>query len=177
MRRVPGIYTAVAFVSLIVACGGGDHREPPDTQIDSGPKALTNDSHAIIAFTPLGNANTFFCTLDNGTPSQCLSPFVTDVVDGTHTFSVAAALNDAVDETPATHTWTVDTVKPETTLVQAPPAVDNTPTPSMTFTGSDNRGDVAGFECAVDAAQFADCVSPLQLAALAEGDHTFRVRA
>src|SRR5204863_3391881 len=54
--------------------------------------------------------------------------------------------------------------------------VDNTLTPAVTFAGSDSLG-VAGFECALDAAAFTTCASPLTLAITGEGNHTFKVRA
>ena len=48
-------------------------------------------------------------------------------------------------------------------------------TPSFSFTTG--AGDFAEFQCRVDAAAYAACTSAFTPAALAEGEHTFRVRA
>src|SRR5258706_4952730 len=119
------------------ACGDTSKRQPPDTAFDTLPAVLSNQKHVEIGFHPLGNANTFICKLDNNVETQCVPPFIADLADGPHTFSVAAALNDAVDETPSMYSWTIDTVPPETTLIAGPPALDNTLTPQITFSGTD----------------------------------------
>ena len=46
----------------------------------------------------------------------------------------------------------------------------------MTFTGSDDRSGVAGFECSLDSAAYASCASGRTYDDLAEGPHTVRVR-
>jgi hypothetical protein len=69
---------------------------------------------------------------------------------------------------------TVDLAPPETTLVSAPPAKTFDPAPSFRFTAN-----VAGsrFDCRMDGAAFAPCTSPQAYSGLADGSHTFRVRA
>ncbi len=70
----------------------------------------------------------------------------------------------------------VDTTPPETTITSGPAegttTDDNTPTFSF---AADESGST--FTCSVDAGGFAGCASPLTLPALADGVHTFRVRA
>lgn len=66
-----------------------------------------------------------------------------------------------------------DLVAPQTTLVSGPPAETRDTTPTFAF--SSEAG--ATFTCAVDAGAFAACTSPFTTAALANGTHTFRVRA
>src|SRR5258708_4009297 len=95
---------SLALTVVLAACSGGDnnHHLPPETAIDDKPAALTNQTHARITFHADGVANRFACQLDGNTPSECISPFEADVSDGDHTFSVAAALNNTVDDSPAT---------------------------------------------------------------------------
>ena len=84
----------------------------PDTQLTSTPASLTRQGSAAFSFTSEAGA-TYFCRLD-GADVPCAGPY--DVLDGTHTFSVAA--RDAVgnmDASPATHIWTVDTAAPRVT--------------------------------------------------------------
>ena len=88
-----------------------------------------------------------------------------------------------VDPTPAAYTWVVnaavpDITPPDTTIDSAPPDPSGTGTASFTFSGTRISGSgVAGFECRLDAASFAACTSPQSYSGLADGTHTFQVRA
>lgn len=63
---------------------------------------------------------------------------------------------------------------PETTITASPSSPTNSRTPSFSFS-SPAAG--AGFECSVDNAAFAACASPYATPSLAEGSHSFAVRA
>jgi hypothetical protein len=63
---------------------------------------------------------------------------------------------------------------PAATITSGPSGVTNDSTPRFTFT-SDEPGST--FECKIDASAFQSCASPHTLAPLADGAHTFRVRA
>ena len=76
----------------------------------------------------------------------------------------------------AFRTWYVpppDTVAPETTVTSAPIGVVSSRAASISFTSEAG----ARFECALDAAAYAACTSPVSYAALADGAHTVSVRA
>ena len=81
-----------------------------------------------------------------------------------------------VDPTPASFTWVVDTTAPDTTITGNPPAVTG-PSASFTFTGSDAGSGVASFQCQLDGGGFAACTSPQSYSSLANGRHSFQVRA
>ncbi len=106
---------------------------PPDTQIDSGPAEATNGPAPIFAFHSAEPGSSFECRVDSAPFASCTSPHTAAPLgDGEHTFEVRAT--DAAgntDPTPASRTFTVDTVPPaEPTLdatVPASPANDNTP--------------------------------------------------
>ena len=67
---------------------------------------------------------------------------------------------------------------PETQLTGAPPDPTNDNTPTFTFTGSTIAPrTIAGFECSVNAAPFAACISPHTTTPLADGNYNFQVRA
>ena len=69
--------------------------------------------------------------------------------------------------TPATRTFTVDTTPPETTLAAGGPP--------FSFTSSESG---STFECKLDGRRaFAACTSPYSAGTLADGTHTFSVRA
>lgn len=64
--------------------------------------------------------------------------------------------------------------RPDTTLTTTPPAATNQTSATFAFEANDP---FATFECAVDAASFSACESPSDVTGLAEGWHTFQVRA
>ncbi|HET9906365.1 MAG TPA: ExeM/NucH family extracellular endonuclease [Anaerolineales bacterium] len=91
----------------------------PETTIDSNPADPSNSNSASFSFsgtddvTVPGNLN-FECQLDGGGFTACTSPqSYTSLSDGSHTFQVRA-IDEAgnVDSTPASFTWTIDTVAP-----------------------------------------------------------------
>jgi parallel beta-helix repeat protein len=146
---------------------------PPETAIDSGPAPLTQATSATFAFSASEAGSSFACSLDGSAFGLCPASY-SGLADGTHTFA-ARATDPAgnTDPTPATQTWTVDTVAPDTTLSSNLSDPGNVPTPEFTFTASES----ATFRCSVDGEPFATCVSPHTTAALAEGTHTFEVHA
>ena len=97
--------------------------------------------------------------------------------DGPHTFEVRAtdpAQN--VDSTPASRSFTVDTTPPLTTIDSGPSGPTNDTTPTFGFS-SNEAG--SSFQCRIDTDAFAACsgASSHTAPALAEGPHTFEVRA
>jgi hypothetical protein len=66
-----------------------------------------------------------------------------------------------------------DTTPPESSIIFGPSGTTNSTSATLGFTASEP----AKFECSLDAAPFEACTSPVSYDALAEGSHTFRVRA
>jgi hypothetical protein len=79
-----------------------------------------------------------------------------------------------VDGSPASHSWTVDTTAPQTTITAAPAAQTSSTSASFGFSSSESG---SSFECSLDNAAFVACTSPRDYTGLAAGTHTFRVRA
>jgi hypothetical protein len=146
---------------------------PPETTIDSGPTGLVAEDDPSFAFSSEPDA-TFRCALDGAADTACASPAsFTDVGDGTHLFTVAAC--DAAgncDPTPAVRTWTVDTTPPVVNMTVKPTDPSNDASPSFQFTTSEGST-----QCKLDSASFAGCTSPNSPLGLADGQHTFTVRA
>jgi hypothetical protein len=99
---------------------------------------------------------------------------------GTKTFTVTATDN-AGNQDSVTRTYSVaesqppaDTTPPETTINSGPQDPTNNPSASFAFS-SDEAGST--FECSLDGDAFASCSSPKSYTNLADGSHTFSVRA
>jgi hypothetical protein len=147
----------------------------PNTTITSGPAVVTNDTTATLAFTAT-EAAAFQCTLDGAAYSACTSPAsFAALSNGSHSFSVYSvdAAGNA-DASPATWSWVIDTVAPETSLTGAPSGAVASTSATLAFTSPDSS---ATFECRLDGAAYATCASPVALSALAQGAHSFEVRA
>src|SRR5206468_3801821 len=149
---------------------------PPDTTITAAPPARSNSSTASFSFTAIEAGSSFACQLDSGAFAPCVSPqSYSALADGSHSFQVRAT--DAAgntDPTPASYTWTVDTTPPDTTITAAPPATSTSSSASFSFTATEAG---SSFACQLDASAFAACVSPQSYSGLANGSHTFQVRA
>jgi hypothetical protein len=150
----------------------------PDTQIVNGPSGPTGLSTATFSFVSpdAGAGATFACSLDSVAFAACTSPVtLSGLGEGAHTFAVR--VRDAVgnvDPTPATQSWTVDLTPPTTTITDGPSGLVAHTSFNVTF--SANEDDVT-FGCALDGAPFAACTSPAALTMVAQGAHTYVVRA
>jgi hypothetical protein len=150
--------------------------EPPETMITFAPPALTNQAPARFEFTANEQA-TFVCKLDTNPEAPCTSPrMINGLPDGQHTFEVYAIdTSNLRDLTAESRTWRIDTIAPDTELIDTPPPVDNTVNATITFRSPGEVGTT--FECTLDGSAFAVCTSPYQANNLSDGNHTFRVRA
>ena len=175
--RIHEVLLRVTIAAIAGCSGGGPPRHlPPETTIDDKPPAITNQTHVRITFHADGFADRFRCQLDANPQIECGSPFETDVGDGPHGLLVAAASANTLDATPASVSWRVDTVPPDTAIVEAPPALDNDPAPAFTFQGTDDQTGAITFQCALDDGAFAACTPPATVAVV-DGNHRYQVRA
>ena len=153
---------------------------PPTVTIVGGPLqgSTTGPNPTAFAFTASEPA-TFTCQLDGGAFAACVAPkSYPGLAEGAHTFTVRGcdALGNCAPA-PAVRDWNVDATPPETTIDSGPTAglASASNDPSFTFSADPSSG--ASFECALDGAAFATCVSPKSYADVAEGQRTFAVRA
>ncbi len=148
----------------------------PTVTITGGPTGTVTQTDASVTFTVDEAPVTTRCSLDGAAFTVCTSPATYAGLDqGPHTLRVRAT-DDAGNTGPiASRGWTVDTPEPETTIDTTPSSTSNDTTPVFTF--SSDSGD-ATFECRLDGATaFTTCVSGIEVGPLADGSHTFRVRA
>ncbi|MDQ3369355.1 MAG: LamG domain-containing protein [Myxococcota bacterium] len=146
----------------------------PETTLTGGPSGTTRLASATFTFTSNEPNVTFACSLDEAPFAACTSPHnIAGLGQGAHTFAVRAIdMAGHPDLTPASRTWTVDSVAP-TISITSGPATGSTSGPRVVFVFTVNEGDMT---CSIDDAPFTACASPLAFNAPA-GAHTFRVRA
>jgi hypothetical protein len=150
---------------------------PPDTSITSQPSSLSNSPNSSFGLSATELGSTFECSLDGAAFTSCPNPQTySSVPDGAHTFQ-ARAVDPAgnVDPSPASYSWTIDATPPVTTIGPSHPAALTTAT-GATFDFSSNEAG-STFQCSRDGAAFSSCSSPKTYSALADGSHTFQVRA
>ncbi|MCE9575231.1 MAG: cell envelope biogenesis protein OmpA, partial [Deltaproteobacteria bacterium] len=150
----------------------------PTTTIVTKPSDPSNVATATFTYTSNESGATFECALDGAAFAACpaSNPTYSGLAEGSHTFQVRArdAANN-VDASPATYTWTVDTIAPDTTIGAKPTDPSNVATATFTYTSSEAA---VTYECKLDGAAFVACpTSNPTYSGLAEGSHTFQVRA
>lgn len=107
-----------------------------DTFIDSSPNKLDNSYAFTFDFHSNRTDATFECKVDTGVYQACTSPFSYETPsEGAHVFYVQAV--DAYgkyDTTPATYTWTIDTIAPTATVTGAPATPIKPPAADLSLT-------------------------------------------
>jgi len=146
----------------------------PTLGFDSAPAAATASDSAEFTFDSDESGTAFECRIDDGDWGSCTSPVdLTDLGDGDHEFSLRGT-DPAGNQTVVSHGWTVDTVAPVASFDAAPGAIVNQASTAFEFSSNEND---SSFECRLDDQDWDACTSPVHLSDLAEGSHTFRVRA
>jgi hypothetical protein len=87
----------------------------PDTAIDSGPNGPTKSAMPTFTYHSPTSGTTFQCKVDQASYATCPTTGYTPsaaLADGSHTFYVRANSSGHTDPSPASQTFTVDTVRP-----------------------------------------------------------------
>jgi hypothetical protein len=153
-----------------------DTKPPPRPKIVSGPAQPSGVSDAQFAFSDPEAGVGYRCQLDGGGFLPCSNPQAyLGLADGTHTVLVEAvdAAGNVSNPTPP-YSWLIDTVRPVVALTDMPPRVTNRT--SATFSFSSNKAG-STFACSLDGRGYSACTSPVLFTDLADGRHTFAVRA
>ncbi|MFM6929191.1 MAG: beta strand repeat-containing protein [Bdellovibrio sp.] len=155
----------------------------PVLTLTGTPSSITNSLAATFNFsaTDSGGAGfaNYFCQLDSAVSfTQCPAIQNYTLSAGTHVLKVKASDNAGNVSASQSYSWTIDTALPLASITAKPTALNNSPSASFSFTGSDTGGGaVASYECQIDGGSFAACVSPKVYGSLADGAHSFGVRA
>ncbi|WP_413580906.1 Ig-like domain-containing protein [Bdellovibrio sp. HCB288] len=148
----------------------------------TGPGVLTNSLSASFTLSATDSGGSglagYSCSVDGGTYTTCTAITSLVVAAGSHSFKARAFDGAGNSSAIQTYNWTIDTTAPTVTLTSKPLATTNSQSANFSFVGSDTGGgSIAGYECALDSAAYASCSTPKSYAGLADGGHTFKVRA
>ncbi len=148
----------------------------------SGPGTLTNSLSAAFTLmaTDSGGSGvaSYSCSVDGAAYSTCAAVVNLVLTAGSHTFKARVYDGAGNSSLIQTYSWTIDTTAPTVTLTSKPLTTTNSLSANFSFVGSDSGGgSIAGYECALDAGSYASCTSPKNYSSLADGAHTFKVRA
>jgi hypothetical protein len=162
---------------------------PLDTEITHGPKRFTNETTPTFHFSANRADSSFQCRIapvvsDATIPAnedafdECSHldhhKVVDPLEDGKYTFFVQALDGVDTEETPATRTFTVDTVAPRTKINNKPPRRTKAHKARFSFQADEKK---STFKCKRDRGRFKPCSSPKVYRGLKPGRHTFKVRA
>ncbi|TNF37751.1 MAG: HYR domain-containing protein [Deltaproteobacteria bacterium] len=185
----------VLFVYVVNAAGTPDptpavwrwtvDTTAPETEVLSGPPAVTSGDTATFTFTsPGGEASGYFCRLDDGPWEACDGGNVSyeGVGEGDHRFEVRAVdPAGTTDPTPAAWTWTVDQTPPDTTIPVHP--TDPAQIGTAVFGFDADEGTVT-YRCALVAGgtqptddDWTDCDANTTYSDLPDGEHSLWVIA
>jgi len=148
----------------------------PDTNITGNPTNPSNSPDPSFSFVCDELNCTFECQLDSGGWESCLSPQnYSGFSDGSYIFEVRA-IDQAGNPDPeaANYSWTIDLAAPETNINSHPSNPTNQTTASFAFSCNDPA---CNFDCQLDSLGWELCDSPKDYSGLADGSHTFEVKA
>ena len=141
---------------------------PSFTATPADPSARTTPSFSFAH----ASYSSFRCKLDAAAFAACASPRTIATPSGQHTFSVQAVDAAGVVTDTASYTWAVDVSAPA--ITSTPPSTSASSSASFAFTHAQSA---YGFQCQLDGALATSCTSPKSYSAVADGAHTFTLRA
>ncbi len=151
---------------------------PPEVEITEGPASLSSNPSPRVAFAA-SRPVTFFCSIDEGVPIPCSSPFVpaTPLEDGEHTITVSGTDLAGRSGSSEPEAFAIDTTAPETSIRKHPKKVVRTTRSKVKLRFrfvADEPG--ATFLCRIDGSRFRECPAKL-VRKFKLGKHRVQVKA
>jgi len=159
-----------------------DVQEPMSIGFETSFEKPVQVNQPIISFVSDINLNkkkpVFECKLNQDEWSTCQSPLKTKILnDGNHTFFIRAKDANQKILTDKSISFSIDTVKPVVSVANPPSAINSLPDLSLIFQSSDQGSGVDKVLCSIDNKVFAQCLSPISLNKLVEGDHSLKLKS
>ncbi len=155
-----------------------DLTPPPPPTITSKPPTISASTSASFSFTDGDATATFFCRLDGAAFSSCTSPepYAGPLAAGPHTFQLKARDPAGNESAAVSYGWTIDVTNPVVTIDPATEPPDPTHQTSASFVFMSTKSG-STFTCQFDGGGFSACASPQSYSGLADGKHSFAVKA
>jgi RTX calcium-binding nonapeptide repeat (4 copies)/Domain of unknown function DUF11 len=161
-------------IDWTVTTSGPVDTTAPVVTVTHAPASPAGSATAGVGYTVDDNTATITCSLDGSPLSGCSSPMgLFGLADGAHEV-VITATDPAGNIGEATIDWTVDTTAPVITLASAPSGTVAATGAGIGYTVDDNT---AAVTCTLDGSPLTSCMSPITLAALANGAHRVVITA
>jgi large repetitive protein len=139
------------------------------------PAGSVINSTSLTAEVNSSKSATLNVSLNHMSLGQAVSPIsLSNLTEGSYVLSVTATDSVGNVSAPISHAFVVDLTAPTVSL-----AATNTANPSNSDNNSFNftASEAVEFECNLDEAGFSSCVSPHSASGLADGSHSFQIRA
>ena len=178
-RPIGSLGPNVIGAGLVDAYGAvGRVALPPEVEITEGPADLSSNPSPRVAFVA-SRPVTFFCSIDEGVPSPCSSPFVpaTPLEDGEHTITVSGTDLAGRSGSSEPDAFTIDTTPPDVSIRKHPKKVIRTKKSKVKTTfrfSADEPGST--FLCRIDGSPFRECPAKL-VRKFKPGKHKLQVKA
>jgi hypothetical protein len=156
-------------------------RTAPVINITKMPAPESNQASALFEFDGTDDGMPilkFECALDGAGFGSCASPKTyNNLGSGIHTFAVVGYDTAGNKSLPKTYSWLIDLTAPTVEITSKPDLATSDINAAFAFIAKDSESGVASLECQIDAGAYTTCTNPKNYLALAEGPHTFAVRA
>jgi hypothetical protein len=147
---------------------------PPDARTVGGRVTLSADAADDVAVDHVDFLVNGSVVATDGTAPHSVGWDSTTVPDGAITITARAVDTSANATTSTGRTATVDNAAPDTTIDSGPQGAVASRSAGFGFSTNETG---STFECSLDGSAYQSCTSPQQYSGIADGSHTFRVRA
>lgn len=154
-----------------------DFTSPQISFASLDPAAKFIRSNSLTAVVEASESSSLLVSLNGLALDQNRSPItLNNPTEGHYVLTVEAVDSVGNHSNSLTHEFTIDLTAPQITSLASSDPRDLVNFDSRSFVFSSNETDV-NFQCELDEAGFESCLSPVDLSGLADGRHTFSVRA
>ncbi|AFY01932.1 hypothetical protein [Bdellovibrio bacteriovorus] len=159
----------------------------PTLNVTQTPAPLNNSNTGVFNFaatdatSPIAGYQCKHTSVSQPSGSyETCSPLVplVGLIEDVHTYAIKAVDEAGNLSAEYTYTWTVDLTAPEVQITAKPATATTSPSATFNFTNTETGGAVFdGYECKIDADDYAVCVTGQTYASLSQGAHSFSIRA
>lgn len=153
----------------------------PVLTLNEKPASLTSAISALLDFSAVDTGSgvaSYNCKVDTNPSQTCLSPLsLSALLEGAHHLEITAKDKAGNVSDPIIFDWKIDLTAPNLQFVKTPAILTNATQALFSYVATDDGEVITNFQCSLDGAAFSSCGASKTVSGLAEGSHTFKVRA